>query len=130
MCSVAEALAEVARSGLAPKPAAAACYAGLLALLEPIHGATDETASVVLRLVTPALLAVSRPGGGGGAGDACKTTSAAPSKEALAASALAREFVATILRWVAALSQSTRRLPHHTVDVYQHTAVYIINLEG
>jgi len=96
-CSVAEVLAEVARSKLASKQAAGSCYAALLALVAPRHGASDETASLVLRLVTPALLAVGTPGSGG-AGESCKTPTAAPTKEALTASALAREFVSTMLR--------------------------------
>ena len=36
--SVAESLAEVTRSQLAPKSAVTACYTGLSALLQPRHG--------------------------------------------------------------------------------------------
>lgn len=97
MTSVAESLAEVAGSKLAPQPAAAACYAGLSALLQTCHGSVAVTASMVLRLVTPALLAVGKPDLGDSAGS-CTVTGAAPSREALAASALARNFVAAMLR--------------------------------
>lgn len=95
--SVAESLAEVARSKLAPQAAAAACYAGLSALLQPCHGSVAVTASMVLRLVTPTLLAVAKPDLGD-AGGSCKVTGAAPSREALAASTMARDFVAAMLR--------------------------------
>ena len=69
----------------------------LAALLRPLHGSVDNNAAVVLRLVTPALLGVSKLTGGGTA-DGVKTTATAPSQEAVAASTRARRFVASILR--------------------------------
>ena len=54
-------------------------------------------ASMVLRLVTPAIMAVGAPELGHGCGS-CKVAATAPSREALACSTAARDFVATMLR--------------------------------
>lgn len=104
---------------LTPQPAAAACYAGLSALLQPCHGSVPVLASMVLRLVTPALLAVGKPEVGDDGGS-CKVTSATPAKEAVAASTMARDFVAKLLRWVVFLPNLCMNQNHHPIASAWH----------
>lgn len=59
---VAETFAEASRAPHLPAGAATACFAVLLALLMPLHGSMLELSAIVLRLLTPNLLAVSSGG--------------------------------------------------------------------
>lgn len=87
---------EVSRSKDVTELVAVASCTALLELLRPIHGAPAETAAILLRHLTPAVLGLSTAASGG-AGEAIKTSAAAPSKAALDCRLRALQFAKDVL---------------------------------
>jgi hypothetical protein len=98
-CSCVETLLEVARSPAAGAAVVQACHKALLALVAPCHGQPADTAAILLRLLTPAVLGVAATGVGD-AGEAIKTSAGGPSKTALASRSCAVQLAKTVLECV------------------------------
>ncbi len=98
--SCVETFLEVARSPAAGAAAVDACHAALLALLAPCHGRPADTAAILLRHLTPAVLGVEKAADGD-AGQAVKTSAGGPSKAAVAGRARAVQLAKAVLECVA-----------------------------
>lgn len=95
-----ETLLEVARSPAAGESVVEACHAALLALLAPRHGQPADTAAILLRHLTPAVLGITKSAGTD-AGQAVKTSAGGPSKAALASRSRAVQLAKAVLECVA-----------------------------
>ena len=95
-----ETFLEVARSPAAGAAVVDACHAALLALLAPCHGQPADTAAILLRHLTPAVLGIEKAADGD-AGQAVKTSAGGASKAALASRARAVQLAKAVLECAA-----------------------------
>ena len=91
-----ETLLEIARSPAAGAAIVEACHKALLALVAPCHGQPADTAAILLRHLTPAVLGVAAAGAGD-AGEAIKTSAGGPSKAVLTSRSRALRLAKTVL---------------------------------
>ena len=104
-CSCIETFLEVARSPAAGAAVVDACHAALLALVAPCHGQPADTAAILLRHMTPAVLGVGRAAAGD-AGQAVKTSASGPGKAALAGRSRAVQLAKAVLECAALVQRS------------------------